>query len=521
MKPGGNGRSQRAAVYCRSYGEESGEGAAIQDQQEFARRFASFHSLSLSQVYSDEGEPQTTDPVERPAGKRMLEDARAGKYDLLLVYRLDRLSLSLWHLLNVYRKLEWYGVAIRSMTEPIDTSTAAGRFVFQLLGSISEVEREHTRKRASFGRVQALADGRALGRTPFGYRTDGEGKPVADPKESALVKEIFALAAEGDSAGAIARRLNERAVSPIWLSRGYRAKGEVEGWTRSTVTKILHNPVYWTGEWRYTPKGASSAMVPVPALVGGMTAHRALRQLSRNNLVAKRPHRPYLLSGLIRCECGRAAVGSGGSGNRVYYLCPTQKGRRETERSCGTGMVRADLLDAEVWNGISRGLAANGGLGASIKAKLVKSAEEVEAIKLRLDQVNAEYSALVARRLDAQVRGDNGEITREELTTYLRDSLDRARQLEAQRAEVSRQLAIAQDQQERTASTEAMCDQLPELMVEAGTDPELKRQIAQSLVREVVLRVQEGGCTAAYVDYLFDEPRLVQPRNRGNGKHNL
>ena len=79
--------------------------------------------------------------TERPGLKRALAEARAGRFDLLLVYRVDRFSRSVRGLAQLLEDLDAAGVAFRSATEPFDTTTAAGRVMVQMLGVFAEFER--------------------------------------------------------------------------------------------------------------------------------------------------------------------------------------------------------------------------------------------------------------------------------------------------------------------------------------------------------------------------------------------
>lgn len=100
--------------------------------------------------------------VHRPELDRVL--AAAGPGDVVVVYKVDRLARSLWHLLTVLKRLETAGASLRSLTEPFDTGTPMGRLFLQLLGSFAEFERAVIRERCAAGRVQAVARGVAFGR---------------------------------------------------------------------------------------------------------------------------------------------------------------------------------------------------------------------------------------------------------------------------------------------------------------------------------------------------------------------
>lgn len=501
-----NGKPERVAVYCRVSSEEQAESGTIENQIEFARKFCELHSLQALETYADEGVSGATDPTHRPAAARMLADAKAGRFNVLLVYRIDRLARSLWHLLNIYQQLEDWGVAVRSMTEPLDTSSPVGRFVFQLLGSIAELERETIRQRTELGRERAIANGKALGKRPMGLALNDSGQLAVHPQEGPLVQEMFTLAADGLSAGAIARILDQRGTPTMWTARGYR-QGERTGlWTQQAVLTVLHNPVYWTGEWRYSHKDGTKSAVPAPMLIDIAMATRAHRQLSLNNLKAKGVHRPYLLSGLIRCgDCGSACVGSsnGADTGRRYYSChAAQNRKRYPNKNCTMPKVRADLLDAEVWADIKAVADDPGELAQRIQARLLQSAGGVEAKRKQLVEVVAEYDAITNSRLDAQLRADRGEMTRDELGKYLRATVGRVGELERLKIELSEQLADLQVDEAKVASLEEICRNLRELVAQAEGHPELQRKVIASLTKQVAIRRGRDGKAEVEIEYM-------------------
>jgi site-specific DNA recombinase len=114
-------------VYLRVSTEEQRERQSIATQREFAPRYCGLHQLPIHETYADDGVSGTVALELRPAGIRLLEDARHRRFDQLLVYKLDRLGRDTRLILNAVAELEKYGVRVRSMTEEFDTSTATGR----------------------------------------------------------------------------------------------------------------------------------------------------------------------------------------------------------------------------------------------------------------------------------------------------------------------------------------------------------------------------------------------------------
>jgi site-specific DNA recombinase len=109
---------------------------------------------------------------ERSEGRRLLEDAKAGKFDTVLVYKLDRLGRTLLVIVEAHDKLAEIGVALRSPHEAIDTSTPHGRFAFQTLASVAELERENIRTRTRDGLHRAFRAGDTVAASGAG-RTGG------------------------------------------------------------------------------------------------------------------------------------------------------------------------------------------------------------------------------------------------------------------------------------------------------------------------------------------------------------
>jgi DNA invertase Pin-like site-specific DNA recombinase len=101
---------------------------------------------------------------DRPELKRLLDQLRPG--DVVLVWKLDRLSRSLKDLLHLLERLEAAGAGFRSLTESIDTTTPAGRMLMQMLGAFAEYERAMVKERTAAGLAAARAEGRIGGRRP-------------------------------------------------------------------------------------------------------------------------------------------------------------------------------------------------------------------------------------------------------------------------------------------------------------------------------------------------------------------
>lgn len=144
------------------------------------------------QRYEDQ---MTGSVLDRPGLQQALVDARRGRFDLLLVVRVDRLARSVRALASILEELDMHGIAFRSATEPFDTASPAGRMMVQMLGVFAEFERATIIERVIAGmQKKAAKGGWNGGKRPLGYDYDpNTGALQVNEKEASLVREIFDL----------------------------------------------------------------------------------------------------------------------------------------------------------------------------------------------------------------------------------------------------------------------------------------------------------------------------------------
>ncbi|MCP4503532.1 MAG: recombinase family protein [Deltaproteobacteria bacterium] len=130
-------------------------------EQEASLQTKALEESGVSRIFEEQASGGKWD---RPELHRLLDQLREG--DVLVVWKLDRLSRSLKDLLFILEKVEKAGAGFRSLTESVDTTTASGRMLMQMLGSFAEFEREMIRERTRAGLDVARAEGRVGGRRP-------------------------------------------------------------------------------------------------------------------------------------------------------------------------------------------------------------------------------------------------------------------------------------------------------------------------------------------------------------------
>jgi DNA invertase Pin-like site-specific DNA recombinase len=127
-------------------------------EQETTLQIDALNRAGVERIYQE----KTSSIGQRPELRRLLPQLK--KDDLLIVYKLDRLARSLKDLLNILEQIDKAGCGFRSLTEPIDTVSPAGRLMLNILGSVAEFERSLIRERSIAGQVAAIKQGRWPGR---------------------------------------------------------------------------------------------------------------------------------------------------------------------------------------------------------------------------------------------------------------------------------------------------------------------------------------------------------------------
>lgn len=223
----------KAAIYIRVSTEEQAiEGQSASAQEETLRQYCITYNIEVFDVYMDLGISGKS-LKDRQEMWRLIEDCRNGKFNLVLVWKISRLSRNLKDLLYLIDIFESSDVHFASCSEKFDTATPVGRMTLQLLGSISEFERNTIVENVRLGLVEfARKGGKAS--SVLGYNNVYK-KLIINENEANIVKLIFSLRAEKElSFSAIARYLN---------SMGYRTKRGSK-YSSSSISYIVQNPVY-------------------------------------------------------------------------------------------------------------------------------------------------------------------------------------------------------------------------------------------------------------------------------------
>lgn len=222
----------RVAVYVRvSTEDQAKEGFSLDAQKDRLRSYCKARGWDIASEYMDDG--QSGRDIKRPAYQRMLEER--DQWDTILVVKMDRIHRNSRNFMEMMDNLRIWEKEFSSVQESLDTSTAMGRFVVDIIQRIAQLESEQIGERVYMGmRQKASTVGGILGfNHPYGYDYIS-GKLVKNEKEAEIVEVVFEDVISGKSTGVIADSLNNREVP---TKTGKR-------WHKETVAKILKNPLY-------------------------------------------------------------------------------------------------------------------------------------------------------------------------------------------------------------------------------------------------------------------------------------
>ncbi len=206
------------------------EGFSIPEQKERLEAFCKYNGYEIKEYYTDAGISAKTGN-HRPDFERMIEDGKQGKINMIVAYKMDRLTRSMWDWEALIKYSQEYGVALAFVCEKIDTSTANGKLYSRIMMSVAQNEIERTSERTKVGLAGAIKEGHIPHRACLGYKHNNK-KLVIDHTTCDVVIRIFNMYHEGASYQTISNIFNKEQV----LGK--------TNWCDSTIYNILQNEVY-------------------------------------------------------------------------------------------------------------------------------------------------------------------------------------------------------------------------------------------------------------------------------------
>lgn len=393
-------RPDHVAIYVRWSTDDQGEGTTLAVQLEGCRHYALSQGWQPREALTFIDDGYSGGNLVRPGLTRLRELVARGEVDCVVVFKVDRLSRNIVDAVDLVLN-EWQGrCAFKSAREPIDTASDLGRVIFGILAMFADFERSQIRERTLSGKLRRIAEGEQLhGEPAYGYRRSHvRGQWVEEPAEADLVRRIFRLAAAGEPAAAICRRLNAegcrtRAGNPwssrtvLWILRNRLYIGEVVfgrtqarrvGGARGRTVRVTRSqPAIWTATRAAPPLVERDLFLTVQSVL-------AARQVRHRQAGGRGLASPHLLVGLARCRCsGALAVKRQRSGDSYY--CPRAgQGRC----NCDPGYIPKEAVEPVIL--------------AELAALVGRAALAPPRVQAALSRWQQDRQALVAQRAEAE-----------------------------------------------------------------------------------------------------------------------
>ena len=337
----------KVAIYTRvsTDGQAELEFNSCEAQEAKIKAFlSSQEDMALYKVYSDPG--YTGANLNRPALSELLNDIEQGNIDIVISYKIDRLTRSpkdFYHLIEI---LDEHNASFISVTERFDTSTPSGRLLRNIMLTFAQFERELTAERTRDKALERAKKGLyGGGIRPFGYLRANK-KLIAEPSEAAIVKRIF-----------------ETYIRTVSLFKTYEAikaagirKGNNRIFTKGDLFNLLRKPVY-TGKLVHNStiyQGIHEPIISTEQFEQAQTIHK-------HKLVPKwHPAKPFLFPSLVKCkECGSTMTTTFTNKiklkkrKRYYYYNCTSVFKKDWS-ACSTKLVSATRIETFIIENFKR-----------------------------------------------------------------------------------------------------------------------------------------------------------------------
>lgn len=300
-----------AGIYIRvSTEDQAREGFSLGEQKTKLEDLCKYRGYKIYKVYEDAG--ISAKDTNRPAFQEMINDVKNNKINVVVSYKLDRLTRSVADLEKLIKEFDKYNCILECALDDINTDTANGKFFVRMLTVLSQLEIERTSERTKFGMIGAIKSGHIPGVTPIGYKRENKKLVVAEVTKDIVIK-IFELYSTGYSYQKIANYLNKEKI----LNKK---------WRDCMIMKVIDNVIY-RGDYidgKTTGKPILYEDVVEPLIPKDLW-HECQNQKGKNSRNYTRDV-IYLFLQKIKCsKCGRIMAGKAPGASKkhryIYYKC--------------------------------------------------------------------------------------------------------------------------------------------------------------------------------------------------------
>lgn len=426
---------KKVAIYIRvSTDEQAKEGFSIPAQRHKLMSYAGLNDWDIFDLYIDEG--WSGAKIERPELNRLREDMNIGKFDLVLVWRVDRFFRNVYYLSTLLHEMEQKKIGFKSMTESFDTSNPSGKAMLHMLAIFAEWERDTIRERIMNALDERARQGLHHGQAPFGYERDGKGKLVIIPEQAEVVKRLFYLRSKSHSFNEIADDL----IKKFGLARLGMVDEIQVVWF---IQRLIANPVYH-GNIQRNGEIFPGEHEPI--------IDESISKLIESQKGTRSDDHFYIFKGLLHCgECGarmRCKSKVEYEKRSYFYYCPHSKSlySREMKRTghCPGRQVREHLAVDHVRKVIQ-----------DIQLNFIKDhAEKEEEILRSTDQHQTYIQQLNQRIEELRKRKNRYFLMFEEDVEFEQEAKERIREISKQIQELQIEKQELEEANQQVASTQ-------------------------------------------------------------------
>ncbi|MDD5546868.1 MAG: recombinase family protein [Candidatus Omnitrophica bacterium] len=467
---------------------------------------------SVVAMYKDAG--ISAKNTNRPEFIRMMDDIEAGRLDVILCTKLDRLFRNTKDFLDTTENFERKNVMFVCLEGNIDTSTPAGRVFSTMRAAFSQFERETTAERVKDVMCSRAEQGKYNGGiAPYGFLSENKSLRV-NSLEADIVREIFSFYLEHRSILYVTHKLNEDGIKT--------RKGGM--WAPTSVRRILTNPCYY-GEVVYNKRShtyrGELRHNPVERYIRGAGAHQPLitRELfdkvrdivRQQSKIAPKANAKYLLTGLVYCSrCGVRMHGmlytKPNGAKYAYYKCSghTQKGNAQ----CSGSSIRADSLESLITGNLKNLSIDSNRVKKSLEETVISNDKGAEATREQVRVLQAQLDKAMAKRQRIFELYESGNITKSEF-------LERKQLVDVEEAGIAKRLGVLRDKPTSLDidyydidSTIGLCQDMKEVFDEL--DMPDRKELLRNLLSEIKIDKH-------FVDYSIQIPPKIISRAQDSG----
>jgi len=337
---------KNCAIYTRVSTDMQAEKefSSCESQEEKIKSFVvSQEGWNIFRVYSDPG--FTGANTDRPALQELLNDLKKEKIDMVLVYKIDRLTRSPKDFYQLIEFFEQSKIDFISITERFDTSTPTGRLLRNIMLTFAQFERELTSERTRDKMMERAKKGMWNGGVaPFGYQRINK-KLIPCPKEAEIIKSIFEKYIETRSLAKVYQFLKENNIKNRQGNPFYK----------TVLGYFLRNPVF-VGKIRYGKDIFQGIHEPIVS----QEIFDIAQKIHKNKLKNFRVYKNFLFGGLITCEACQSHMTSffsnkhSGEDMKRYYYYRCTSTTKQDWHACSVKQVSAERIENFVLENLER-----------------------------------------------------------------------------------------------------------------------------------------------------------------------